>query len=63
MAGKGYVNIENSQMVFIDAIFTSKYHINQLNPRKNKWHMHAGQVVEELCYDIKYMQHMEMQAD
>ena len=31
VVGKGYVNIENSQMVSIGAIFSSKYHTKQLN--------------------------------
>ena len=32
VAGKTYVNSENSQMASIGAIFTSTYHIKQLNP-------------------------------
>ena len=32
VVGKGYVNTENNQMAFIDAIFSSTYHIKQLNP-------------------------------
>ena len=35
VAGKGYVNTENSQMASIDAIFTSSYHTKQLNPSVN----------------------------
>ena len=35
VAGKGYVNTENSQMVSIGAIFTSTYHTKQLNPWPN----------------------------
>ena len=32
VAGKGYVNTENSQRVSIGDIFTSTYHTKQLNP-------------------------------
>ena len=35
MAGKGYINTENSQMVSISTIFTSIYHTKQLNPWPN----------------------------
>ena len=31
VVGKGYVNIENNQIAYIDAIFSSTYHIKQLN--------------------------------
>ena len=32
---KGYVNTENNHMASIDAIFSSTYHIKQLNPWPN----------------------------
>ena len=35
MAGKGHVFTKNSQMASIGAIFTSTYHIKQLNPWLN----------------------------
>ena len=31
VVGKGYVNIENNQIASTDAIFSSTYHIKQLN--------------------------------
>ena len=39
--------------------------ITQIKPYYNKpWpKVNAGLAVEELCCDIKYMQHMEMQKD
>ena len=33
--GKGSVNTENSQMVSVDAIFTSTYHTKQVDPWPN----------------------------
>ena len=35
VAGKGYINTENSQIVSIGAIYTSTYHTKQLNPWPN----------------------------
>ena len=35
-----------------------KYHYNKPWPK-----VHVGLAVEEICCDIKYMQHMEMQED
>ena len=32
VVGKSYVNTENNQIASIDAIFSSTYHIKQLNP-------------------------------
>ena len=39
--------------------------ITKIKPQYNKpWpKVHADLAVEELCCDIKYMQHMEMQED
>ena len=41
VAGKGYVNSENSQMASIGAIFTSTYHTKQLNPWTNSSASHV----------------------
>ena len=35
VAGKGYINTENSQMVSVGAIYTFTYHTKQLNPWPN----------------------------
>ena len=35
MASKGYINADNSQMVSIGAIFTTTYHLKQLNQWPN----------------------------
>ena len=35
VAGKGYINTENSQIISIGAIFNSTYHTKQLNPWPN----------------------------
>ena len=41
MADKGYVNTENSQMVFTGVIFTSTYHTKKLNPWPNSSASHV----------------------
>ena len=41
MAGKGYINTENSQMVSIGTIFASTNHTEQLNPWPNSSDSHV----------------------
>ena len=49
VAGKDYVNTENSQMASIDAIFTSTYHTKQLCKSMAKFILSYGELQWAIC--------------